>query len=66
MGLFSSFGHNPSYYVGPNPCQKFLANLGFLKKAKVGFDIAERLKFQIGTFYCILTKSRIFFGSVDI
>ena len=41
---------------------------GVFKKAKVGFHgfhIAERLKFQIGTFYCILTKSRIFFGYVD-
>ena len=56
LGLFLCFGHNPSKYVEPNPCQKFQVILGFFKTAKMSFDINESHNFQFRTFCCILTQ----------
>ena len=56
LGLFLCFGHNPSKYVEPNPCQKFQVILGFFKTAKMSLVIIESHNFQFRTFCCILTQ----------
>ena len=49
-----------------NPCPKFLPFFSKSSQAKLTYMIADRLSFYFVSFYCILTKSRIFSASIGV